>query len=66
MAAEILSLEQQSRPARPTTESLAARDCEVFPDGERRRLSAARGVALGVALSLPVWAVLGAVAYFAF
>lgn len=66
MAAEIMSLAQQSRTSRQPADGVTARDREDFPERERGRLSAAQGVALGVCLSLPVWAALGAIVYLAF
>ncbi|MBN8874628.1 MAG: hypothetical protein J0H67_17460 [Rhodospirillales bacterium] len=64
MAAEILSLAQQSRPVRPSVTTVDPDDTERFPEVEQHRLLPIRGVVFGIGLSLPVWVAIAAIVYF--
>lgn len=59
MSAQILNL---ARAGQPTDQS---HEAEAFADAEKQGLRPARGIAIGVVVSLPVWAALALVAYLA-
>jgi hypothetical protein len=57
MSAQILTLARTGQPTQQPQEA------EVFADAEEQRLRPARGITIGVIVSLPAWAVAALVAY---
>ena len=67
MSAHIISVDSLSITARPEAGRLAAApDYTSFDENEAQGLRAARGITLGVLLSLPAWLVLGSLCYLIF